>query len=92
MRNRLPESSCESQWENHAVVLPLIVSPVRRTGETATHYNLSIPICPTGEGGRIDNSGHLSCGNRMAQRTMGQYSTCIVGKPHGAMRWAFKPF
>ena len=28
VRNRLPESSCESQRENHAVVVPLIVSPV----------------------------------------------------------------
>ena len=66
VRNRLPKSSRESQWENHAVVLPLIVSPVLRTGEAATHYNLSVPICPTGEGGRIDNSSHLSCRNRMA--------------------------
>ena len=32
-----PESSRESQWENHAVVLPLIVSPVLRIGETAAH-------------------------------------------------------
>ena len=88
VHNRLPESGSESQWQVHVVALPFIVSPVLRTGETTINNNLSEPICPTGEGGCKGNQSHLYRGKRMASELWEDVPLCIVGKPHGAMRWA----